>query len=269
MNTKSGLFFRSVVVLSLAGLFLWACRGNQPATKEDVQGISTSTAESGGLPNPASVYCKEKGYTLEIRTAEDGSQQGFCVFPDGSECDEWAYYRGECKPGSESQEEATPTPTFSPVVDMTGWNEYTQDEYGFTFRYPPDWSLEEVQEADNTMSGHLIKLNTTAGEGKNIEMLIGFKRVGEDQIIWPTGVGEGEFIPRGTVLFVGQEVMRNVLVCQNQDMNVFYQQDGGIKRDDLEFSLILRYVGNCLDQYSIPAEIQAIADQVAKSFELK
>ena len=22
-----------------------------------------------------------------------------CIFPDGGECDEWAYFRSECKPG--------------------------------------------------------------------------------------------------------------------------------------------------------------------------
>lgn len=50
------------------------------------------------IPNPASVYCKQNGYKLEIQTAADGSQSGVCVFPDGSSCDEWAYYRGECAP---------------------------------------------------------------------------------------------------------------------------------------------------------------------------
>jgi putative hemolysin len=48
------------------------------------------------MPNPASVYCEQNGNTLEIRTADDGSQYGICVFPDGSTCDEWAYFRGEC-----------------------------------------------------------------------------------------------------------------------------------------------------------------------------
>ncbi len=48
------------------------------------------------MPNPASVYCEQNGNKLEIRTAADGSQNGVCVFPDGSTCDEWAYYRGEC-----------------------------------------------------------------------------------------------------------------------------------------------------------------------------
>ena len=52
------------------------------------------------MPNPASVYCEQNGNKLEIRTAADGSQSGICVFPDGSTCDEWAYYRGECGPGS-------------------------------------------------------------------------------------------------------------------------------------------------------------------------
>lgn len=51
-----------------------------------------------GLPNPASVYCEQNGGALEIITAADGSQSGRCVFPDGSFCDEWAYFRGECDP---------------------------------------------------------------------------------------------------------------------------------------------------------------------------
>jgi putative hemolysin len=55
-----------------------------------------------GMPNPASVYCEQNGNTLEVRTAEDGSQYGICVFPDGSTCDEWAYFRGECGPATEA-----------------------------------------------------------------------------------------------------------------------------------------------------------------------
>ena len=54
------------------------------------------------MPNPASVYCEQNGNTLEIRTAEDGSQSGICVFPDGSTCDEWAYFRGECGPATDA-----------------------------------------------------------------------------------------------------------------------------------------------------------------------
>jgi putative hemolysin len=52
------------------------------------------------LPNPASVNCEENGNILEIRTAADGSQSGVCVFPDGSECDEWVFFRGECGPAT-------------------------------------------------------------------------------------------------------------------------------------------------------------------------
>ena len=59
-----------------------------------------------GMPNPASVYCKQNGNKLEIRTAADGSQNGICVFPDGSTCDEWAYFRGECGPAAQK----SPTP---------------------------------------------------------------------------------------------------------------------------------------------------------------
>ena len=60
---------------------------------------ATATTGETGLPNPASVYCEEQGGRVEIRTAADGSQYGVCIFADGSECLDWAFYRGECGPG--------------------------------------------------------------------------------------------------------------------------------------------------------------------------
>jgi putative hemolysin len=80
---------RMVFVLLLIGVLAVAACGAK----------ATATPEVG-MPNPASVFCEENGYRLEIRTAADGSQQGFCIFPDGTECDEWAFFRGECAPGT-------------------------------------------------------------------------------------------------------------------------------------------------------------------------
>lgn len=47
------------------------------------------------IANPASVYCEEQGGKSEIRTNADGSQIGYCI-KDEKECEEWAFYRGEC-----------------------------------------------------------------------------------------------------------------------------------------------------------------------------
>lgn len=55
---------------------------------------------NAGLANPASTNCEEKGGTLEMRAdPSGGGQDGYCKFSDGSECEEWAFYRGECKKG--------------------------------------------------------------------------------------------------------------------------------------------------------------------------
>lgn len=56
------------------------------------------------IANPASVYCEKQNGTLNIITAADGSQSGTCTLKDGTECNEWAYYRGEC-PKKEQKEE--------------------------------------------------------------------------------------------------------------------------------------------------------------------
>jgi putative hemolysin len=83
-------------------------------------GCVTPTPEpDAGLANPASVYCEEQGYTLEARTDENGTY-GVCIFPDGSECDEWAFFRGECGPGTgEGQSTEVPATPTEPAVQTT------------------------------------------------------------------------------------------------------------------------------------------------------
>lgn len=77
-------------LLTLCLLFLLeSCKTNQrdPSSPAEVD-----------MSNPASDYCVQQGNVLEIVTAPDGNQSGMCIFPDGSSCDEWAFFRGECGP---------------------------------------------------------------------------------------------------------------------------------------------------------------------------
>jgi len=106
--------------------------GATSATGGDGTGSTGTTGTSGegdgtaaGIANPASVYCEERGFELEIRDEQEG-QAGYCKFPDGSECEEWAYYRGECAPGAgivETGEDTTPPgdeePAETPGLGLT------------------------------------------------------------------------------------------------------------------------------------------------------
>lgn len=62
-----------------------------------VSGCGEEENDDAGLANPASVFCEENGGTLEMRTDASGTS-GLCIFAGGSECEEWAYFRGECGP---------------------------------------------------------------------------------------------------------------------------------------------------------------------------
>src|SRR4030042_5701846 len=68
----------------------WVKHGN-PTASMPATGCGENT--NATMPNPASVYCEEQGGTLEIVTANDGSQSGLCKFSDGRECAEWDFFR--------------------------------------------------------------------------------------------------------------------------------------------------------------------------------
>lgn len=105
---------KKVFTFIIVFLALTACTVPQGKTPEPA-----ATNESpANMPNPASVHCVQNGNKLEIRTADDGGQIGLCVFSDGSTCDEWAYFRGEC--GTEIQVNPKPNQTTEPTSNASG-----------------------------------------------------------------------------------------------------------------------------------------------------
>lgn len=58
-----------------------------PAPPPLCKPVSSPSGGGIGLANPASVYCANLGYSAE---------GGTCTFPDGSSCDQWGFFRGEC-----------------------------------------------------------------------------------------------------------------------------------------------------------------------------
>ena len=86
---------KTMIGIVIVILALTACTSTQTQV---VSGVKPTDLPEAGIPNPASVNCIEKGNKLDIITTDDGSQSGVCTFPDGSSCDEWAYFRGECGP---------------------------------------------------------------------------------------------------------------------------------------------------------------------------
>jgi hypothetical protein len=383
------------------------------------------------LPNPASAYCEQQGYISNIRTASDGSQSGVCIFPDGSECDEWAYYRGECKPSSsgsstgtseydsqgwkiyrdetlgysfhypadavismddepkhslnitgpglgsefwgiahpsdreeyrppedmdllqwltdhylagenrmpdeqiagttaihyrherspqsyaadqyffahagqlyqisighssededweldnrflqsfefdqpaEAAASPTPIPTAVPIDPSfyQGFWTYTHPVYSFSIMVPEDWVVEETTTGDPVMNDHNLILHPQPTPDVYPTIRMSFRTIGEDVLLWPTGVGEGEFISQGTLDVAGQPARRNYFVCTNGMIDSIWYQGGenepNIQRGNMEFGFIYRYTGaNCQEPYSLTGKVQLVGEMIIASLQV-
>lgn len=135
MKTRMALFaLFGVLVITSCSLFGNGLQTDEPSP-QDNQG--EPTAGNAEIANPASVYCIDQGYSLELRTNNDGGMYGVCVFPDGSECEEWAYFHGECAPGGEQG-----GTELSPDISIPdGWQTYTNERNGYQISYPPESSI--------------------------------------------------------------------------------------------------------------------------------
>jgi putative hemolysin len=119
INKRSITLF---ILLTVALLIVCGCNTSSRQTEVvssltpplQTNTVNTDEKPQAGIANPSSVYCVKLGYQSEIRKDEAGNEFGVCVFPDNSECDEWAFFRGECQPGQ------NPASTLLAKEDISG-----------------------------------------------------------------------------------------------------------------------------------------------------
>ena len=161
-------------------------------------------------------------------------------------------------------------------ADYQGWWAYTHPIYSFSIMLPEDWVVEEITTFDPLMN-HAINLHpreiapgVVAGH-ENIRMT--FRRVGEDVLLWPTGVGAGEFISQGTLDVTGQPAQRMLLVCPTGEItSIWYHQaedQPNIVRGDLEFGFIFSgSPSHCEPGYSLGGKVQYLGEMIIASLKV-
>lgn len=269
-------FEKMMIILLVLGVpGLASCVAAQPEAED-----------AASIPNPASVYCGQHGGRLDFREDEQGGVQGFCLFADGSECEEWAYFRGECAPAGQEREadeldeqsplgteEPDTVPAFS-AEDYQGWWTYRNDNYGFSLLLPEDWVVEETSTSDPLMSGHFLRLHTREQAGELMNIRVSVRRLREETLLWPTGVGEGEFVPLGTLDVDGQRVRRIGFQCPTGAVSAIRyhgpeETGGNIQSGDLEFGFIASLGDEtCQQSVSMEGKTARLADMIVASLDL-
>ncbi len=137
-NIKQGCFGRieDKFITCTYDDMIFRCDGGKNDNQEICKNVyNQNQASTTQMANPASVNCIQKGGKLEIRTGADGGQVGICIFSDGTECEEWAFMRGECPNPSENQNNAT-----------NNLQTYKNGNLNFTFNYPTSWKIDHQTE---------------------------------------------------------------------------------------------------------------------------
>ncbi len=105
MKRKIGLAVAALVIAASAGGVALAAQGD-----DDGANI--------GVANPASVFCEDQGGTAELVADAAGSQSGLCRPSDGTQIDEWEYWRQFHSSGVDAPEvgEAPKTGGLTPLA---------------------------------------------------------------------------------------------------------------------------------------------------------
>ena len=207
--------------------------------------------------------------------AKDG-QLYLVLIGHGSETEDWELnnrFLQSIRFDEEISKASAPTaiPTALPIepADYQGWWTYTHPVYGFSIMLPEDWGVEETTGSDPLMNGHLLNLHPNYGK-ENIRMT--FRRAGEDFLLWPTGVGSGEFIPQGTLDIAGAPARRILFVCPNGEITGIWYHDAeenqpNIIRGDLEFGFIYSN-SYCEPGYSLGGKVQRWGEMIIASLKV-
>lgn len=94
-----------LIAIAMGGIF-WMENRNPVISDQssninsEIQKPTEKTSVGGGgnvaMANPASAFCLDHGGKLETQGDIGSAQSSYCVLEDGTKCEEWQYFRGEC-----------------------------------------------------------------------------------------------------------------------------------------------------------------------------
>ena len=80
----------------------WKAGGNQSIENQVDEELAENSESFVGLANPASAYCVEQWWTVNIVKDDSWNESWMCKLADGTEVDEWEYYRANNKAETET-----------------------------------------------------------------------------------------------------------------------------------------------------------------------
>ncbi|MCJ7624262.1 MAG: NBR1-Ig-like domain-containing protein [Anaerolineaceae bacterium] len=160
----------------------------------------------------------------------------------------------------------TPEPTVeSTPDDYPGWEQYTNEIYGFSFRYPSTWMVEDIS-YENPVGGtvNMVQLSQDTLT-LFIEYGFSYELIGSGG----TGIGAGEIQSLGEATFFDQTVATSALVYQGKTKTIFFNAPGRIiPVSDLVYVLSLQDTAQVpYEELEIPADVLDEVAQILGSFE--
>ena len=248
MNRK----FSLIPILALLTLALAACAEAEPA-------VSTPVSTPTSLPPTAAVTAAPTAAPPTPTAAP--TETPIPPTPEPTTTSDPADFMELFLPQCDRRPPEIERPT--QIHPETGelWYEYRNDEYGFAFLYPPDWELLE--------GPYYICLNYRPR--REVKFIIGFKWAGDTtQSIVRSGVAAGQLVTTGTVNVLGQEVERNLLVYEDKNKAILYDNAYHIRADghDLLLTMSIDDFRPDYDAAELTPDLMATADAIAESFSL-
>jgi hypothetical protein len=150
-----------------------------------------------------------------------------------------------------------PTPTSTPLPTPAVLH-YTNEEYGFTFRYPETWALTEEPHVVR-LSQDTLTLTIAYGWASSPGFNPGGGR---------TGMPAGNFIYRDKVFLLEGAIPAQVLEYERKDKMVLYGGTELVEAGDLVFDIWLEDLGSAsYDEVDIGKDVQAEVKEILESFE--